>query len=68
MYGLIFLVDNKVIAGEHGLIDVLMSVMKMHISNADICCVGCRIIDNITLNTGIIIFKITRREIICNYS
>ena len=42
--------DNKVMAGRAGAIDVIVSAMKTHSNNADVCGAGCAALRNITVN------------------
>ena len=44
--------DNKVKAGRAGAIDVIVSAMKTHSNNADVCEQGCGALWAITLNNG----------------
>ena len=39
--------DNKVIAGKCGAIEAIVSTMKTHIDNADVCRYGCGTLQNI---------------------
>lgn len=40
--------DNKIIAGKCGAINVILSTMKIHIDNADVCKEGCDALCNIS--------------------
>ena len=45
-----FTADNQVKAGRAGAIDVIVSAMKTHSNNADVCEAGCGALRNITVN------------------
>lgn len=58
---LIILVNNQIIAGELGAIDVILNVMRMHINDINMCNLGCSAFRTImcsrkTINTPIILF------------
>ena len=42
--------DNQVKAGECGAIEVILSAMKTHMNNADVCQAGCGALWSITVN------------------
>ena len=42
--------DNQVRAGEGGAIEVILDVMRTHISNSMVCGAGCKALGNITVN------------------
>lgn len=42
--------DNKIKAGKSGAIDVILSTLKTHITNPDVCSNGCGALWNITYN------------------
>lgn len=39
---------NQIKAGVCGTIDMILSVMKTHINDIDVCKMGCSVLDNIT--------------------
>ena len=45
-----FTADNQTKAGEAGAIDVIISAMRTHSDNADVCEQGCMALRNITEN------------------
>lgn len=45
--------DNKVRVGECGAIDVILSAMKNHSNNADVCNNGCGVFWNIAVDDNI---------------
>lgn len=44
--------ENKVEAGERGAIDIILNVMKKHISIINVCELSCKVIWNITFNNS----------------
>ena len=46
------LADNRVTAGKCGAIEAVVSAMKTHSDNADVCENGCYALNNITANNG----------------
>lgn len=44
--------DNKARAGECGAIGMIVSAIKVHTNNLNVCEYGCKTLCNITLNNG----------------